>query len=132
MTDLNNSNKIVDDTSRYERIKKIAKQINKIKEKHILIDLINIIKTMNPELSITENDNGMFLKFNLLIPETYNKIENYLKKNLPKKSDELDSITTSEYVPYSPDDIVASGEKYKLSNKERTLIKKHKYSQFSS
>lgn len=129
MSDMNNSHNISDDSSRYDRIKKIAKQINKIKEKSLLVDLINIIKTMNPSIAITENDNGMFLKFNSLVPETYTKIETYLKKNLPKKSDDVESLTISEYIPYSPDDVDTTCEKYKLSNKEKTLIKKQKYSQ---
>ena len=77
----------------------------------------------------TENDNGMFMKFNSLTPQTYVKIENYLHKNFPKQPDNFDSSTISEYVPYSPDDISTTGDKYKLSNKEKTMIKKQKYSQ---
>jgi hypothetical protein len=114
-------------------IKKLAKRINRIKEKNHLIAIINIIKTMNPSVSITENENGMFIKFNTLTPSTYTKLDNYIHKNLPKKlSDESDTLTTSEYIPYSPDETNTSNDKYKLSNREKTLIKKQKYSQLIS
>ncbi len=111
-----------------EHIKKIARRINKIKEKSMLIAIINIIKTMNPSVVITENENGMFIKFNSLTPETYVKLENYIHKNMLKHvSDDSEQYTTSEYIPYSPDDMGTQYDKYKLSNKERTLIKKQKY-----
>lgn len=114
----------------YDIIKKLAKRINRIKEKNHLIAIINIIKTMNPSVSITENENGMFIKFNTLTPQTYIKLDNYIHKNLPKKlSDESETFTTSEYIPYSPDETNTSYDKYKLSNREKTLIKKQKYSQ---
>lgn len=114
----------------YDSIKKLSRRISKVNEKRHMIAIINIIETMNPTLKITVNDNGMFIKFNALAPNTYTKLENYLYKNLPKKQlDESESIQTSEYVPYSPDDANLSSDKYKLSNREKTLIKKQNYSQ---
>jgi hypothetical protein len=111
-----------------DSIKKLARKINRVKDKNILIAIINIIKIMNPTVSITENENGMFIKFNTLSPQTYTKLENYLHKNLRKSLEDSDNLTTSEYVPYSPDEINTSNDKYKLSNREKTLIKKQKYS----
>lgn len=140
-TPTQSKNDIITDTEKetnkehvdYDIIKKLAKRINRIKEKKHLIAIINIIKTINPSVSITENDNGMFIKFNTLIPATYIKLDNYIHKNLPKKiSDESETITTSEYIPYSPDETITSYDKYKLSNREKTLIKKQKYSQLIS
>ena len=64
-------------SNNYDSIKKLAKKINRIKDKSILIAIINIIRTMNPDVSITENENGMFIKFNTLTPQTYIKLENY-------------------------------------------------------
>ena len=114
----------------YDSIKKIAKRINSIKEKQHLISIINIIKTMNPNLSITENENGMFIKFNSLSPQTYEKLDNYIHNKIPKRqSDDSVPMSSSEYVPYSTDDICSISDNCKMSNREKTLIKKQKYSQ---
>lgn len=114
----------------YEVVKKLAKRINRLNDKIHQVAIINIIKTMNPDIAITENENGILIKFNSLTQETYSKISNYLHKNVQKKTDEESDIpTTSEYVPYSPDDAATPYDKYKLSNREKTLIKKQKYSQ---
>ena len=112
----------------YDAIKKLAKKINQITTKKNLIDIIKIIKTLNSDLSITENSNGMFIKFNKLTQQTYIKLDNYIHKNILNKSfDDSESIT-SEYIPYSVDDTCSISEKYKLSNKEKNLIKKQNYS----
>lgn len=124
---------ILNENVSYETIKKIAKRIDRIKDKKHLISIINIIKTMNPNVTITENDNGLFVRFNELTPSTYTKLENYIHKNFPKKSfDDSETTTTSEYIPYSQEDIATINDKYKLSNKEKNLIKKQKYSQIMS
>lgn len=113
----------------YDSIKNLSRRIHKISDKKILKAIIIIIKTMNPEVSITENDNGMFIKFNSLTQQTYAKLDNYIHKNVTKKlSDESENPTTTEYITYSPDETDASTAKYKLSNKEKTLIKKQNYS----
>jgi len=65
----------------YDAQKKLAKKINKIKEREYLIAIIKIIKTLNPDVLITENENGMFIKFNTLTQETYKRIDNFLHKN---------------------------------------------------
>lgn len=114
----------------YDAIKKIAKRINRIKDKKIIIEIIKIIKTINPELILTENDNGILMRFNMLSQETYAKLDNYIHKNISKKICEIsENSVHSEYIPYSTEDISSTKEKYKLSNKEKTLIKKQKYAQ---
>jgi hypothetical protein len=115
----------------YDMIKKMAKKMNRIKSKKNLIDIIKIIKAMNPDLPITENANGMFIKFNQLTQDTYVKLDNYIHKNITKKLSDDSEAIVSEYVPYSPDEIDSMTDKYKLSNKEKTLIKKQKYSQIA-
>jgi len=113
----------------YDFVKTLAKKINKIKDKQLLILIVNIITTLNPNISITEkNGSGLFIKFNELVPETYTRLEKFLYKNIAKKNIDSDIITTSEYIPYSPDELSSHFEKYKLSNKEKTLIKKQRYS----
>lgn len=104
----------------YEVLKKLAKKINKIKEKSQLISIMKIIKTLNPNVLITENENGMFIKFNSLTQETYQKIDNYLYKNCSEIITETETL--SEYVPYSSEDF--DSYRCKLSNKEKMLIKR--------
>lgn len=109
-------------------IQKLAAKISKIRNKKILINIVSIIKVLNPTLPITENGNGLFIKFNALESSTYIKLDNYLKKiNSSKKTGTEDSIHVSEYIPYSSDEVDLLASKYKLSNKEKTIIKKQQY-----
>ena len=89
----------------YEKIKKLADKIDRIKSKTMLVTIFNIIKTTNPDIAPSENDNGLFIKFNGLNNETYIKIENYLRKNLSKKSSEEISEVPTEYIPYSTEEL---------------------------
>lgn len=65
-----------------EMMRNMAKRINCINDKKHMISIVNIIRTMNPSIPITENDNGIFIKFNMLSQETFAKLENYMHKNL--------------------------------------------------
>ncbi len=67
---------------RMEVMRNLAKRINCINDKKHMISIVNIIMTMNPSIPITENDNGIFIKFNTLSQETFTKLENYIHKNL--------------------------------------------------
>jgi hypothetical protein len=74
---------------------------------------------------MTINDNGVFIKFNELDSKTYVKLDNYLHKINAHISDESETCITSEYIPYTSDEFNVND---KLSNKEKTLIKKQIYS----
>ena len=74
---------------------------------------------------MTVNDNGVFIKFNELTSKTYTKLDNYLHKINVRVSDESDNFISTEYIPYTSEEFNASD---KLSNKEKTLIKKQIYS----
>jgi len=110
----------------YDMKKSIAKKINSISDKKLLVDIIHIIKAMNPTVPITENDNGIFITFNHLTQQTYSNIENYLHKNVVKKED-IQSTSANVYVPYVSDDYIGSESMMRLSNRERSLIKKQRY-----
>lgn len=110
---------------KYEFKKKIARRINKITDKKILVNVLKIIKTLNPDIAMTVNDNGVFIKFNELTSKTYTKLDNYLHKINVRVSDESDNFISTEYIPYTSEEFNASD---KLSNKEKTLIKKQIYS----
>jgi hypothetical protein len=114
---------------KYEFKKKIARRIERIKDKKILTNILKIIKTINPDVLMTVNDNGVFIKFNDLDSETYTKLDNYLHKISTKLSDESESFISTEFTSLSQsqsqDDIDCDN---KLSNKEKLLIKKQIYS----
>lgn len=110
----------------YDTIRRIAKKINKISDKKLLVDIIKIIKSNNPDVVITENENGMFIKFNTLTQHTYKILDGYIKKKIPKHDTESDTNMQSEYIPYNTDDI-DNENKFKYSTQERSLIKKQQY-----
>jgi hypothetical protein len=107
----------------FEMKQSLARRINEIKNKKILVDLMHIIRATNPELPLTENDRGIFITFNNLTSQTYINIDNYLRKNTTK-NDESKTLSLS-YVPYMSEEL--DEPKSKLSNRERALIKKQRY-----
>lgn len=111
----------------YETKRSLAKKIGNITDKKMLIDIIRIIKAMNPTVPITENDNGLFITFNKLTPQTYTNIENYLHKNLQKKETRTQPLTS--YIPCASDEYSTTDSMMRLSNKEKALIKKQRYSE---
>lgn len=111
----------------YDIKRSLAKKIGNITDKKMLIDIIRIIKAMNPNVPITENDNGLFITFNKLTPQTYSNIENYLHKNLQKK--EIHTQPLTSYIPCSSDEYSTTDSTMRLSNKEKALIKKQRYSE---
>jgi hypothetical protein len=75
----------------YDAIKKLANKLHKLQQKQQLIDIINIITTLNPTVVITSNAHGIFIKFNTLTDATYATLENYLQSNT------LDSETGTSF-----------------------------------
>jgi hypothetical protein len=112
----------------YEDMVKLRNEIHKIKNKDILLAIKNIIIDNNPSHSITKNENGLYLCFHNLIPETYSKISSYIKSSnktskLNSNKSENDNITTD--VNNSP--TFDTRSKLKYSNKEKSLIKRKIY-----
>ena len=114
----------------YEQKEKLARRINKIKNKQKLIDILKIIQKDPSYDGMTENNNGIFLLFHKLTNETYHKIEKYFKKNLNTTSDEqfTESQSTNNIdVIYSNDFDLDNQSKFKYSNKEKCIIKRKLY-----
>lgn len=116
----------------HDDVKKLEHMIRKIHDKNKLICIFNIIKKHNPKLIVTENDNGIFLKFSNLNTQTYIELEAYLKKIFDRKRllTEQSESFKSCYTPYSQDDTFCDQKisaKLKFSNKEKTLIKRKLY-----
>ena len=119
----------------YELKKELAKEIEKIKKKKYLLNILKIIFENEPNKKFIENDNGIFMFFHNYKNETYIKIKNYIKKikNNKKNTTSEDSITLSEnkYIPYESDNANMSNLKInsiRLSNKEKNLIKRKVFS----
>jgi hypothetical protein len=115
-------------TYTYDELVKLKNDIEKIKNKKILSDIKDIILSINPDISITKNANGIYLCFNDLIPDTYSKLFDIIKK---VKNNLNDGLTNeSDGVNYSTTEFPFEGNsKLKYSNKEKNLIKRKLYEQ---
>lgn len=74
----------MDNVYTYEKKKKLADKIGKLKKKEDMLHILNIIYDKNK--NITENQNGLFMLFDKLDDETYTKIDNYLRTLIKKKA----------------------------------------------
>jgi hypothetical protein len=118
----------------YEKRKRLADKISKIKRKEHLVKVLEIIYQDNKDIS--ENDNGLFLFFHKLNNGTYHKIDLFLRSISKKKtSDENISETTSDkkefssYIKNEFPDQEKLDPKLKYSNKEKNLIKRQRYTE---
>lgn len=105
-----------------EKKKQLARKISKIKDTEIYREIFRIIQKDNSDY--TENKNGVLVNFNGLSDSTYKLIENIINNNINNNSDSF----STDYVSYSNDDDDAI-DKYKLSNKEKNIIKRKSYEQ---
>jgi len=113
----------------YDKKKRLADKIAKLKKKEDMIHILEIIYENNK--NITENQNGLFLLFDKLDDNTYLKIENYLK-GVSKKTTS-DGPEKKEYKSYFSDDFSEQSSlnpKLKYSNKEKNLIKRNRYDNY--
>ena len=96
--------------------KKLVEKMKLVKDKIILMEIYNIIKS-NKKIKLSKNNNGVFFDMN--------KLSNENIENIKKLIDENIDLTTSEikfsYIPYSN-----TNEEEGLSNKEKNILKKCK------
>jgi len=129
MTDyIESKNQVKNDKKSYSYSdrKKISARIKNIKKKE---DYVRLFKIINRDSNnkFTENSNGIWLDLKILEDETIYNIDKFLKKILDSKNNLTDSVNSIEYVPYSTDEVfVNSGPK--LSNYEKSILRRHKYS----
>lgn len=114
---------------KFEDIQILADKISKIRNKKILERIRDTIVRYNKNIKITENTNGLFLRFHNLENETYIKLDNIIKKyNKTKKSRNLNSTISQEYMTQSSDPVLFSTDsRLKYSNKEKNIIKRKNY-----
>lgn len=102
--------------------KKLVLKISKLTDRK---DFVNIFNIIVDELGndYSSNRNGMFFNLNLVSDDTITKICNYLNENTDTYLIS-DSETKIKYKPYSPNDASDSFSGQKLSNQEKSIIKK--------
>jgi len=118
-------------TDRYsfDKKKKLAEKIGKLKTKENVNAIRDIIFSDNPNISVTKKSNSMLLYFHNLNDSTYLKIEKYLMKVDKKRKDEFKrTLSETENAPeLSNGQSQTEKTKYKLSNRERNIIKRMEY-----
>jgi hypothetical protein len=115
-----------------EQKKKLQQRIERMKsqkDRDNLKTLMNIIHENNPELSVTNNKNGIFIKFDNLAEKTYTDIINWLEQ-----IDTNNKITSehSDDIKLTPENNIKNkkntvSKKLKLTNAEMQVINKIKY-----
>jgi len=119
--------KVDDKIYTFERKKRLAAKIAKLKKKE---DLVQIVDIISEEIKLSENQYGMFMVFNKLSDKTYEKIEQFIASKKRTTNSETLSTEKKEYIPYAKDEFPEQEKlspKYKYSNKERNIIKRQRY-----
>lgn len=120
---------------------KLAEQIQKIKVKKELINIINIImddpivksKLNTDDTPFVENSNGLHMFFHLLDNTTYQKLEQIINNNnaiSESNTVSQDSEQQRDYRPYFHDEFPSErhmSPKLRYSNREKSLMKRRKY-----
>lgn len=107
---------------KFEDLEKLVDNISKIKNRSHLETIRDIIVQCNPSVQITENNNGLFLRFESLKTETYTKIISFLKKLSAEKL-RRNSELLSDSIDINDDfEKEKSVQKQYLTSSEKELI----------
>lgn len=116
--------------------REMANKIHNITNKNYLLKIKNIIINENPNLPLTYNSNGVVFYFHNLSESTYIHIDElFIKIDNKHLSDFTKSLSDSPTPILSydidPFNDINSNNKYKLSNKEKNIIKRKQYENIS-
>ena len=100
--------------------KKMVFKIKNIKDRNILLQIFEISKK-EIGYNYSENSNGIFYNINKLSDNLIEELINILNNNI---EDNHTSELKIDYTPYSIDNISLSEYGHKLSNKEKSILKK--------
>jgi len=106
----------------YEQKERLINLIKGLQRKKDFVEILRIIKENNPDLEITENDNGVMLFFDNLTDKTYELLKDYIKEANEKRKNETFSET-----PIITESETLFDSKIKYTNKEKTYIKTQLY-----
>lgn len=113
--------------------RKLAERIENVKDMKIIEQIKNIIFKENPNISVTKNSSGILLYFHNLTDKTYHKINKLFVKIENKQLNDLtktfsdNNETTELDNNVQPIDNPNSRDKYRLSNKEKNIIRRKQY-----
>lgn len=111
------------------RKKILAEKIQKIRNLEHIDKIKEIIYAENPNLSVTKNSSGILFYFHNLNEPTYKKLHKFVKHvdKLNKLNNDA-IIATENYENYSQEiSEMHTGNKFRLSNKEKSIIKRKQY-----
>jgi hypothetical protein len=98
---------------------KIVLKISKLTSKKDFVNIFNIIQgEVGDEISM--NRNGIFININLLSDDTIDKLNEYLNENV----ENITATETENKIKYKPYSIDENVENSKLSNHEKSILKK--------
>lgn len=118
-------------TYNYDELEKLARKISKIRNPKNLEKIRDIIINNNPNLTVTENSNGVFMCFNNLSNNTYVLLENFIRNiNLQSSISSIENLNSS--ISESLNNQISINNNFdntaiKLSNKEKNILKRKMY-----
>ncbi len=107
--------------------KKLAEKIERIKDEKNIKKITEIIFTNNPNIKVSKNSAGILLKFNELENKTYHLLDKYIVKIQQQKISDFVANTETTSNNKCSHDIDIYTHRYKLSNKEKNIIRKKRY-----
>jgi len=124
----------MDDEYPYEKKKRLANKISKLKKKEDMIKILEIIYDDNKQ-NVSENQNGIFMLFHKLNITTYQKINSYLK-SINKNNSNCNTTCSDQCITSDSSNIYSTNDsfdhdklnhKIRYSNKEKNIIKRQRY-----
>lgn len=117
----------------YDKKKRLMEQIHSL-NKRCHIEIFKIIKSSSKYKGVTENSNGMHMKFNDLDVSTYQKLAKYVKEELKKKKkrqkkseSENDAFTCTPYAEEEFPNQRKMTSKLRYSNNERSILRRQRF-----
>lgn len=102
--------------------KKLVSKFEKIKSKSELLDIYNIIsEDIGNDLST--NQNGIFINMNILSDNCIKSLIDYIENKISHTTMQIDTEKIN-YKTYKLDDVENISDGVKLSNQEKSIIKR--------
>ena len=108
--------------------KKILEKINKIKDKKILVSILNIIKKEDTN-GYSQNKSGIYFNLNKLADDSIELISNIIEPYIDMLNSETEEESNSDKIVYKQYSNMDNLDNYdnlgpRLSNQEKSILKK--------
>ena len=114
-----------------EEKRRLSNKISANRNKDELIRIKNIIFEDNPNIPINRDSGGMLMFFQNLNPQTYVKLEKFIKdiehKKMIKQTNIITKTSDKMLSELSDQNYMTSRSRYRYSNKERNIMKRKEY-----